>query len=268
MGKSMKYVIKEHLNNVYRIFSIARYEIVSENRESKLGPLWNILNPLILICTYWFVFGMGIRNNLPVQGIPYLHWMLVGMVVWFFMSGCIRRSTNSIQSKIGILEKIKFPVSILPATSILCEVFEHMVMAGIVYIFIILQGFEPSVQNFQVIYYFICALAFGLSFGLTFSVLSVLIKDIRKIIPSVLRILMFITPVLWTMDNLPDWAQTIMRLNPIYYVVEGYRSSILGLTTIGFKSLETVFFWSITGGLFITGCFLMNKYRSKFVDIG
>lgn len=268
MCKSISFVIKEHVTNIYRIMSIARYEIISENRDSNLGMLWSILNPLIYILTYWFVFGMGIRNNKPVDGIPYLHWMLAGLIVWFYMSSCIRKGTNAIQSKLNILEKIKFPVSILPATIVMSKMIEHIIMIILLYIFFITQGFKPDIRNLQIIYYLFCSVVFCISFGMVFSVLSILVKDIKKIIPSALRILMYITPILWTTENLTNGFQFIMKCNPIYYIVDGYRRSLFSVYGYTIDILSTIIFWLITIGLFIVGCILMYKYRYKFIDIG
>ena len=268
MFRSIKYVLNEHIRNVYRIFSIAKYEIVSANRDTNLGALWNVLNPLIYIATYWFVFGIGIRNNKPVDGVPFLPWMLAGLIVWFFMSNCIRKSSNAISSKINILEKIKFPISILPTTIIVSELFEHIIMFLITYIFTISQGYGPNIYNIKILYYLFCSIMFCISFGLVFSVLSILVKDIKKIIPSVLRLLMYATPILWTMENLPKSIQVVMKWNPIFYVVEGYRNSIFGNVTSSVDIYSTIVFWIITGVLFVSGCCLMYKYKHKFVDLG
>lgn len=268
MSESIRFVIKEHINNIYRILSIAKYEKVSENRDTNLGGLWNALNPLIYISTYWFVFGVGIRNNKPVNGIPYLQWMLCGLIVWFFMSNCIRKSSNAISSKIAILEKMKFPISILPTTIILSQLFDHIIMFTMTYLYIVSTGYIPSIYNLKIVYYMFCGLAFCISFGLVFSVLSILVKDIKKIIPSVLRLLMYITPILWTMDNLSSTMKKIMRINPIYYVVEGYRDSLFGDPSFNININTTLVFWAITICLFVAGCILMNKYRYKLVDLG
>lgn len=268
MMESIKYVIDEHRNNIYRIFSIAKYEIMSENRGTNLGALWSALNPLIYICTYWFVFGVGIRNNKPVDGVPFLHWLLCGLIVWFFMSNCIRKSTNAISSKINLLEKIKFPISILPTTIIVGQLFEHIIMLIIMYIFIIINGYTPNIYNIKIVYYLFSSIVFCISFGIVFSVLSILIKDIKKLIPSSMRLLMYVTPILWTMENLPIPLQHLMRWNPIYYIVEGYRESIFGNAGFKLDLIPTLVFWCITVSLFIVGCKLMYKYKHKFVELG
>lgn len=268
MIKSIMFVGKEHIQNIYRIVSIARYEIASENRDTKFGALWNFFNPLLYIATYWFVFGVGIRNNAPVDGIPYIQWMLTGLIVWFFMSNCIRSSTSAISSKLNILEKIKFPVSILPTTIVASKLVEHLVMVGITYIYLISQGHKPQISDLTIFYYIFCCIAFCTSFGLVFSVLSILVKDIKKIIPSALRMLFYVTPILWTMDNLPKIIQQLMGCNPIYYIVHGYRVSFFHGVGYTMDTSMTIVFWLITTTLFVIGCGLMRKYRHKFIDIG
>ena len=115
MLKSIKYVLKENFSNLFRIYSISKYELLSDIRDSRLGIFWNFANPLIQILTYYFVFGL-VMNRKDVDGIPFIQWMLAGMVVWFFINPCITQGANAIFSKTGVITKMKFPVSVLPAT--------------------------------------------------------------------------------------------------------------------------------------------------------
>lgn len=84
MLKSIKYVLKENFSNLFRIYSISKYELLSDIRDSRLGIFWNFANPLIQILTYYFVFGL-VMNRKDVDGIPFIQWMLAGMVVWFLL---------------------------------------------------------------------------------------------------------------------------------------------------------------------------------------
>ena len=120
MLKSIKYVLKENFTNLFRIYSISKYELLSDIRDSRLGIFWNFANPLIQILTYYFVFGL-VMNRKDVDGIPFIQWMLAGMVVWFFINPCITQGANAIFSKTGVITKMKFPVSVLPATVVLKE---------------------------------------------------------------------------------------------------------------------------------------------------
>ncbi|WP_455540006.1 ABC transporter permease [Terrisporobacter sp.] len=267
MFESISYLIKEHKQNLNRIISIARYEILAENRDSYLGFLWNILGPLIQIGTYWFVFGIGIRNGKPINGVPYMQWMLSGIIVWFFVSACLKKGTSAIHSKANVISKIKFPTSILVTTVVVSELFDHIIMIGIALILLLLQGFRPSIENLQLIYYMFCCVTFCISFGLVFSVLNMMTRDVKKFVTSTMRMLFYVTPILWTMENLPKSIQYVMKCNPIYYLVQGYRSSLFPTSGFGPDLTTTIIFWIINISLFSIGSILTYRNRYKFIDL-
>lgn len=262
----IKYVINQNLQNLYRIVSITRYERVAENRESDLGGLWNILSPLIQIATYWFTFGLGIRGGAPVSGIPYIQWMLAGLVPWFFISACIRKGTNAISSKISVLEKMSFPTSILITTTVASEFITHLITFSIVYVLFLIQGYKPLVNNLALIYYLFCGTIFSISFGLVFSVLAMIKRDVKNLVSSSMRMLFYITPILWSTENLSTSLRNIIQLNPLYYIIEGYRISLFPSLAQG-NLTGGIFFWGVTISMFCIGCKLMYKYRAKFIDL-
>lgn len=264
--QGITYVFQQHYNNIHRIFSITRYERIAENRESDLGGLWNILSPMIQIATYWLVFGLGIRGGAPVSDIPYIQWMLSGLVAWFFLSACIRKGTSAILSKISILEKMNFPTSILITTTVTSELITHLITFTLIYILFLLQGYTPRIENLMLIYYLFCAIVFSISFGLVFSVLTMLKRDVKNLVSSCMRMLFYITPILWTTEKLPLILQNLIKLNPLYYIVEGYRASLFP-STIQIQIEITIFFWIVTLMMFTLGCKLIYKYRAKFIDL-
>lgn len=136
MFKSIRYVLKENFTNLYRIYCISKYELLSDMRDSRLGVFWNFANPAIQIMTYYFVFGL-IMNRKSVGKIPFIQWMLCGMVVWFFISPCITNGANAIYAKRNVITKMKFPVSVLPATVVGKELFNHFCLMAILVVFLL-----------------------------------------------------------------------------------------------------------------------------------
>ena len=264
--KSIKYVVSENMQNLYRIFCIVKYEILADNRDSKLGMLWSILDPLIQILSYWFAFGVGIRGGQPVYEVPYISWMLVGLTPWFFLSASIREGTSSIHKKVNIITKMKFPISVLQTTAIVKELFNHLVMLVVTFIFIIITGVRPQLFNFRVFYYLFCSIAFSISLAMVTSVLNMFTRDVKKAVNASMRLLMFITPILWTMEKLPEWAVKIMNFNPMFYIIEGYRNSLLFNKGIFQFKEQMIIFWSIVIILFVIGSWLMYKFKHRFID--
>ncbi|MFI3209304.1 MAG: ABC transporter permease [Eubacteriales bacterium] len=267
MLKSLRYVFKENFSNLYRIYSIAKYELLGDMRDSKLGLFWNFANPLIQILTYWFVFGYILSRG-EVDDIPYIFWMLGGMVVWFFISPCITLGCNAIFSKVNVITKMKFPVSILPATVVLKELFNHLCIMIILVIAFIIGGYYPSWHWFGLIYYLFCAMIFAIALSMTTAVLNMLARDTRKLILACMRLLLYLTPILWTIpQGIPVALAYILKANPIYYIVQGYRDCFFYHYGIAYYWREMIIFWVITAVLMSLGSYMMYKFKFKFMDM-
>ena len=115
MFKSIKYVWLENIQNLYRIYCIAKYELLADMRDSKFGLFWNFASPAIQVLTYWLIFGIAWSRK-PIGGIDYLPWLVVGYAAWWFIQPCIQSGCSAVFSKTDVITKMKFPVSVLPAT--------------------------------------------------------------------------------------------------------------------------------------------------------
>ena len=111
---------------MYRIFCIAKYELLADMRDSKFGLFWNFASPAIQVFTYWLVFGIGLQRK-GYDGIPYLPWVIVGFAAWWYISPCITHGCSAVFSKKNVITKMKFPISVLPATVCVKEFFNHSI---------------------------------------------------------------------------------------------------------------------------------------------
>lgn len=260
-------IAKEIFANKERMVRLSRFDYNLLNKDSYLGKVWGLLNPLIQIGTYWFVFGIGIRNGSPVDGHAFLPWMLSGLIPWFFMSSCVARGASSIFAKSHTVLQLKYPVSTVPVGSILVTFYEHINLLVILTIMLCTFGYYPNFAWINIIYYFIYAIVFLVSLSMVTSVLTMIARDFQKLINAILRLWFYLTPVLWTMGNLPYYAKQIMKLNPAYYVVDGFRQSILYGTHFYQSSFNIGFFWILNILLFSTGCYLQMKFRDRYKDM-
>ena len=273
MIKSIEYVLQENNDNLYRIYSIAKYELLSDIRDSYLGIFWNFAHPLIQIITYWFVFGMilhrGNIHDLGSKSIPYIDWMLPGIVVWFFINPCITQGANAIYAKMNVITKMKFPVSVLPATVVLKELFNHLILLFILILVLLGRGKMPSIYWLQIPYYTMSAIIFATSLAMVTSVLNMLARDTRKLILACMRLLLYLTPILWPLAKAKrfPWIVAIMKANPIYYIVCGYRDSFLYHRGFHHYYHQALSFWLITAALFVVGSMMMYKFKHKFIDM-
>ena len=271
MFKSIGYVLKENFNNLYRIYCIAKYELLSEMRDSKLGLFWNFASPMISVLTYWLIFGIAWHRK-PVGNIPYLPWIIVGFAAWRFIQTGTVSGCSAIFAKTHVITKMKFPVSVLPATVCVREFFNHLCMMLIAVVTVLICGFRPNVYWLGILYYMVCAFVYVEGLALILSVLTMLFRDIKKLVVSLMRLFMYLSPVIWNChfdETVPGYEilNIFMELNPAYYIVNGYRDSVFYGRAFWELPTETAVFWLTMAVLFTVGCSLMYKFKTKFIDL-
>ncbi|MFJ7745078.1 ABC transporter permease [Peribacillus sp. NPDC097295] len=257
-------VLKEQINNFYLVRRLSAYEMKSANSNNYLGILWEIINPMIQIAIYWFVFGFGILD----RGKEFLPWLMAGIVVWFFVNPAITQTSKSIYSRLNMVSKMNFPMSVIPSYVIFAKLYQHLMLLAVIIVLLAFTGYVPTFYIIQLPYYIIATVAFLFSFGLITSTLSTVIRDVHNLIQSFMKILFYLTPILWILDATehPTIA-SIMKLNPLYYIVEGYRASLLGESWYFIGHWEyTLYFWAVVLVFFLIGSSLHVRFRDRFVD--
>lgn len=262
--KTMFRVIKEQIDSFYLIRRLSLFEMKSANSNNYLGMLWELLNPMIQLSIYWVVFGMGIRGGREVGDIPFVLWLITGMVVWFFMHTSIMEGSKSIYSRINFIAKMSFPMSVIPTYVIFSKFYAHLMLVGVVTIILQFTDYSISVYFIQLPYFMFCAIVFLVSLSLITSTLSTIIRDVQMVVQSAVRMLLYLTPLLWVPSGM---FATIMKFNPIYYIVEGYRASLLGQGWyITDHPALTLYFWGFVLLMLLIGSSLHVKFRDRFVD--
>src|SRR5690606_7056181 len=142
--KSAVIVIKEQLKHFYLIRRLSLYELKSKNKSNYLGTSWEIINPVIQILIYWFVFG-AIRGRSPVEmgngeEVPFILWLLCGFLMWNFFYQATIQGSKSIYSRLGMLSKMNFPMSVIPNFVIFSQFYIHLIMLLIMVIIFQFSG--------------------------------------------------------------------------------------------------------------------------------
>ncbi|WP_028784048.1 ABC transporter permease [Thalassobacillus devorans] len=265
-------VLKEQIKYFYLVKRLSFYELKSTNSNNYLGMFWELLNPAIQIAIYWFVFGFGILRDKRGQigDIDYFPWLLGGIVVWFFINQGLLKSSKSIYTKIKMLSKMNFPMSVIPNYVIFANFYSHLMLLGFIILILQFLGFSifsMGIYYLQLPIYMFGVVALIFAISLITSTLATIIRDVQMLLQSVLRMLLYLSPILWDVSGLPHWVQTVMKINPFYYIVEGYRHS---LVTGGWYFIEewqyTLYFFGLLLLLFVIGGALHVKFRRHFVD--
>lgn len=259
-------VMKEHLKSFYLIQRLAQFQLKISNHNNYLGFAWEIINPVIQIMVYWFVFGFGIRSNHPIDGVPFIYWLLVGISMWFFINQGILEGTKSITMKYGQVAKMNFPLSIIPTYIVTSKLYGHIMLVVAIVILCTVSGMTPTIYILQLSIYIPFAFCLTASVTLLTSTLGVLVRDTQMAMQALLRVLFYASPILWT-PPAGSLAEKILMFNPIYFVAESYRAAIL------FHEWYFITHWElalynvcVTAMLFIIGSMLHMRYRDHFAD--
>lgn len=273
MNNYARTVIKEQIKNFYLIRRLSLYELKSKNKSNYLGMTWEIINPMIQICIYWFVFGT-INQRADIEVVPgkdvsYITWLIVGFILWNYFYQSIIAGSKSIFSRLGMLSKMKFPMSVVPNYVIFSQLYVHLFMLIITIVLLNLAGIYINIYYLQLIYFIFATFCLIFSISLITSTLSTIIRDVHLFINATLRMFLYLSPVLWPITSIIQNASIIfiMKLNPLFYLIEGYRAAFFGSGWYFITNWEyTLYFWLLVFVLFFIGSSLHVKFRRHFID--
>ncbi len=248
------------------ILELAKKDLKSRYLGSYLGIVWAFVQPVITIFIFWFVFQIGFKST-PVQNVPFILWLICGMIPWFFISESILGASSSIIDNSYLVKKVVFRVSALPIIRILSALFIHIFFIAILFVFFILYGFKPSIYNLQVIYYLFATIMLVMGISWVTSSLIIFIRDLGQIVAIVVQFGFWLTPIFWSFSIMPDKYHFIFKLNPFYYIIEGYRDTFINHVWFWNHYNLTINFWLITLGLLVIGVLLFKRLRPHFADV-
>ena len=266
-SRSVLILWEELRNNKTLIWNLSKNDFKTKYAGSYLGIIWAFIQPIVTILVYWFVFGFGLKSSSPLEGVPFILWFMAGLVPWFFFQEALINATNCMLEYSYLVKKVLFKISILPIVKIISALFVHLVFIGFLFVVSSIYGFYPSKYTIQLIYYSFCTFFMALALSYATSAIILFFKDLGQIINIFLQIGMWMTPIMWSYTIMPKQFQWIVKLNPMYYIVEGYRDTFINHVWFFERYFETVYFWVIILGLFVIGAMIFKKLKPHFADV-
>ncbi|QJF24698.1 ABC transporter permease [Mammaliicoccus vitulinus] len=264
--KAVYTVIKEHVKNFYLIQRLAQFQLKISNHDNYLGVAWELINPILQISVYWFAFGFGIRSNEPVDGVPFIFWLLVGISMWFFINQGILEGTKSIASHYHQVAKMNFPLSAIPAYILTSRFYGHIVLLIVVVLLCTTVGVYPSIYNVQLLIFVPFVYLYAYSITILTSSLGVMIRDTQMAMQALLRMQFYLSPILWQ-PKPGSIVEEIMKFNPIYFLAECYRAAILYKEWYIIEHWELAVYNLAVVALFFTiGAVIHVRFRYRFAD--
>ncbi len=258
--------IKDIYDKRYTIYELTRRDFKSMYTGSLLGLTWSFVQPLAMTGVLWFVFSKGFRA-LPIENVPFIVWMLCGLVPWYFFSNCLVTNTSVLMEYGYLVKKTNFRVSILPIVKILSALIVHAIFIGILLIFLFAYRMPVSIYWLQVFYYIAALMFFLLGMSWVTSSINVFLKDVAQMINVLMQFGFWLTPILWDYHILPKNYEILLKLNPMFYVVQGYRNSFIYQTPFWWNPKLTIYFWGITVLMLFAGILIYKRLRPHFADV-
>lgn len=259
----MKQAINELFQYQELLLAFSAKEIKIRYKQTVLGFLWAILQPAALTAIFTLVFGLILKVN--SSQIPYPVFAYSALLPWTFFNNAIGFGSLSVINNSGLVTKVYFPREIIPFSSIAAAFFDFAV-ASLIFILMMVYYKIPITTNIfylAIIIPVFVILTTGIS--LFFSAINVLFRDIRFIIPICLQILMYLTPVIYSLEQVPQKYQWLIFLNPLSPLIEGFRDvSVLGKTP---NIVHLIYSLLLSIIIFILGYWFFKRKEKVFADV-
>ena len=237
---------------------------------SYFGIVWMFIQPMVTVLIYFFVFQIGLKSQPPVPDVPYVLWLIPGIVPWFFYSEALNNLTGCLQEYHYLVKKVVFQVEILPVIKLLSCLLVHGFFLLIMVLVFFCYGRMPELSWIQIFYYSFAASALALGMGYLTAAVQVFFKDMAQIVSICLQFGMWLTPIMYDegiFASRAPWVVSLLKINPFYYIAAGYRDSMLTGNWFWERPKLTFYYWAVTVLVGLMGLKVFKRLRPHFSDV-
>lgn len=242
----------------------AARDVTLRYRQTALGAIWVILQPLLGAGILSFVFG-SVAGLPGPAGIPYFVFSLAGMVAWTCFSSVATRSSGVMVANASLVQKIFFPRLLLPFSTVMSTLVDVAVSIGLLAVVMAIQGVPPGAAVVTFPIWLLLFVMLGLGLGMSSGALMVRYRDVGYVLPLLVQLLLFLSPVAYQLSAVPQSKLWLYELNPLAGLLEGFRWAVLGTTA---PSTGLVVYSTIASvALFVIGLVIFNRMERGFADV-
>ncbi|BAI62008.1 ABC transporter permease protein [Methanocella paludicola SANAE] len=230
-------------------------------KQTVLGFAWAIIQPFFAMLIFTLFFGS--LAKLPSDGVPYPIFAYAALLPWTMFSESIARSTSTMVMNSNIIKKVYFPRMALPISSVLSPIVDFAIAFVILILMMAYFGVMPTINVIWMPAFLLLAIVTSLGVGLWTSALNARYRDIQYVVPFVIQIWMFASPVVYASSMIPVQYQFLYGLNPMAGVIEGFRWSLLSTNAPGMIIIASVV---VSLALLVSGAFYFRRMEKTFAD--
>lgn len=239
-------------------------DIKSKYRQTILGILWVIFQPVLTMVVFTFIFGRFVGTG--SGKIPYPVFVFSGFLLWYYFSESLMRALVSIVSSADLVKKVYFPRVIIPLAAMLSSLIDFFICFLILLLIMFFYGFAFGFLNLFLIFFVVFILFLGTSgLGFWLAALNALYRDVEHIFPFFIRLTMFFTPVIYPVSAISKKYIWLLYLNPLTGLIESFRSLLIGDRPFLFLGFVSSIVISLV--FFVSGFYFLKKVEKFFADV-
>jgi lipopolysaccharide transport system permease protein len=249
------------------VLSSIRNDMVSRFAQSKLGGLWVILNPLSQVLIYALILSNILAAKLPGIDNKYAYaiYLMSGLLAWTLFSELVSRCLTLFIDNGNLMKKMNFPRITLPSIVIGSCVLNNALLFMAMLVIFALLGHEFNAAMLWLIPLTFCVVTLGFGVGLLLGVFNVFMRDIGQVVPIVLQVMFWFTPIVYPLDIIPSQYRDLMSFNPLYPIIDGYHQVLVYGLSPQFESIAIVLAVSLF--LVALGLFIFKRAGAEMMDV-
>jgi lipopolysaccharide transport system permease protein len=246
------------------IWYLGRRDIAVRYKQTVVGVAWAVAQPLLLAAIFSVFLGVIARTP-PSGDTPYPLYALTGMTMWFFFTAAMSRASDSTVSSVELISKVYFPRVIIPLAALIQPAVDFAIATSVLLAVMVAYGVVVGVHALMVPVVFALAAATALGIGLWMSALVVRYRDVRHVVPYLVQVMLFVTPVLYPLSLIPANYRLLYSLNPLVGVMEAWRWALLP----GSPAPGALLVVPVVSGivLIVSGLFYFQRAQASFADV-
>ncbi|MGB2963584.1 MAG: ABC transporter permease [Anaerolineales bacterium] len=249
------------------VLLFVRRDFVSAYKQTILGPLWYLIQPVLTTLMFTVIFGQ--IASLPTDGLPQFLFYMSGTVIWAYFADCLNKTSNTFVQNYNLFGKVYFPRLVVPLSILISNMITFLIQLALFVSFVLFfmlsgSSIRPNAWIFFLPVLMLLMAGLGMGFGIIISSLTTKYRDLRFLVTFGVQLLMYATPVIYPVSSIPERFRPLILANPVTPIVETFRYAFLGAGTVDLGHLLYSFIFMLV--VVALGIVIFNRVEQNFMD--
>lgn len=261
--------LREHRENIPQIAKLSVADLKKTYSGAALGWAWAVIKPVVTIFVYWFAIEIGLRSGKDVSDMPYILWLIAGIVPWFYISDTLTGGADCIRRYSYLVTKMRYPVMTIPTFTNLSKLIVNVVLTLVAIIVFWASGYAPSIYLLQLPVYIFFMYMLSNAWALFAGMVSAISKDFSNLVKAFNTAVFWLSGVIWNIDNVANrkWLNAFMMINPVTFITNGFRNCFVNKVWFFEQPKRLSYFIVIYIAMAFLSLWAYKKLRKEIPDV-